>query len=116
MRARRIAAVLCAGAAFGLGTIAAGAGEPTPQDQAKVGEDLFVREWVPNDPRARGGDGLGPVFNANSCVACHFVGGVGGSGPKEKNAEIVTASMTLKPDEDPEKVPMDDLFLAHPAF
>ena len=29
---------------------------------------------------ARDGDGIGPVFNAKSCVACHFQGGVGGAG------------------------------------
>ena len=30
--------------------------------------------------RWRSGDGLGPVFNARSCTACHFQGGVGGGG------------------------------------
>ena len=32
-----------------------------------------------------GGDGLGPVFNERSCVACHFQGGVGGGGDSTKN-------------------------------
>ncbi|MFM8273446.1 MAG: di-heme oxidoredictase family protein, partial [Gemmata sp.] len=32
------------------------------------------------------GDGLGPVFNAKSCAACHFQGGVGGGGGNEHNA------------------------------
>jgi CxxC motif-containing protein (DUF1111 family) len=32
------------------------------------------------------GDGLGPVFNARSCAACHFQGGVGGGGGIEHNA------------------------------
>lgn len=116
MRARRIAVILGAGALLGLATLSGRAGEPSPEDRVKVGKDLFVREWVPNDPRARGGDGLGPVYNANSCVACHFAGGVGGAGPNDRNAVIVTASMTLEKDENPEKVPMDDLFRAHPAF
>ena len=40
---------------------------------------MFEREWQPNDPLAHG-DGLGPVFNAKSCAACHFQGGVGGGG------------------------------------
>jgi mono/diheme cytochrome c family protein len=49
----------------------------------QVGLNLFVHEWQPHDPLAHG-DGLGPVFNARSCVACHFQGGVGGGGgPKE---------------------------------
>src|SRR5262249_26967897 len=46
---------------------------------------LFKHEWTPNDPLAKGGDGLGPVFNASSCVACHHQGGVGGSGGLRHN-------------------------------
>ena len=57
-----------------------------PRARAEVREaglNLFVHEWQPHDPLAHG-DGLGPVFNARSCVACHFQGGVGGGGgPKE---------------------------------
>jgi CxxC motif-containing protein (DUF1111 family) len=49
------------------------------------GRELFEHEWAPNDPLA-GGDGLGPVFNAKSCAACHFQGGLGGGGRLEHNA------------------------------
>ena len=38
----------------------------------------------PGDALA-GGDGLGPVFNERSCVACHFQGGVGGGGDAKHN-------------------------------
>ncbi len=41
--------------------------------------------------RAHGGDGLGPVFNDSSCVACHNQGGTGGAGPASKNVDILTA-------------------------
>jgi mono/diheme cytochrome c family protein len=54
------------------------------EENRRAGKDLFVHEWEPNDPLA-GGDGLGPVFNARSCVACHFQGGVGGAGPNPRN-------------------------------
>lgn len=47
---------------------------------AQDGEELFLHHWTRNDPLANGGDGLGPVCNANSCAACHFMGGVGGAG------------------------------------
>ncbi|HEV3118512.1 MAG TPA: di-heme oxidoredictase family protein [Gemmataceae bacterium] len=57
---------------------------------AQEGEKLFVHEWKPNDPLANGGDGLGPVFNAKSCVACHFQGGAGGSGGLEHNVLVFT--------------------------
>ncbi|HEX4610336.1 MAG TPA: di-heme oxidoredictase family protein [Urbifossiella sp.] len=50
-----------------------------------AGRELFEHEWSPNDPIAHG-DGLGPVFNARSCAACHFQGGLGGGGANEHNA------------------------------
>jgi CxxC motif-containing protein (DUF1111 family) len=52
---------------------------------------LFVREWLPNDPRGRGGDGLGPVFNERSCVACHGLVRPGGAGSNATNVELLTA-------------------------
>lgn len=54
------------------------------------GQELFTREWQPHDPRSRSGDGLGPMFNDSSCVACHNQGGVGGGGAKAKNVTILT--------------------------
>ncbi|HXG09113.1 MAG TPA: di-heme oxidoredictase family protein [Gemmataceae bacterium] len=53
-------------------------------EERAAGKALFEHEWQPNDPLA-GGDGLGPVFNARSCAACHFQGGIGGSGPNKRN-------------------------------
>jgi mono/diheme cytochrome c family protein len=50
----------------------------------EAGAMLFQHEWEPNDSLAHG-DGLGPVFNARSCVECHFQGGVGGGGSVEHN-------------------------------
>jgi CxxC motif-containing protein (DUF1111 family) len=52
---------------------------------AAAGQTLFAHAWKPKDPLSPGGDGLGPVFNANSCVACHHQGGPGGSGGIEHN-------------------------------
>ena len=54
------------------------------------GQELFAREWVPHASIGPGGDGLGPLFNDSSCVACHNQGGVGGAGPRAKNVRIVT--------------------------
>ena len=59
--------------------------EPVDPVIAKAGEELFQHEWTPKDPLAATGDGLGPVFNAASCTACHNKGGVGGSGGVEDN-------------------------------
>jgi CxxC motif-containing protein (DUF1111 family) len=57
---------------------------------AQAGEVLFNHEWRPQDPLSPDGDGLGPVFNATSCVACHNQGGVGGAGGLEHNVTTFT--------------------------
>ena len=78
-----------------------GLAAPSFADEAAevaAGRELFTREWLPGDARSHGGDGLGPVFNDTSCVACHNQGGVGGGGPASKNAQIVSAFSSLTPD------------------
>jgi RNA polymerase sigma factor (sigma-70 family) len=62
------------------------------RDEEARGEVLFVKEWVPNDPRSHAGDGLGPVYNETSCVACHGLGSPGGAGPESKNVVLITAN------------------------
>jgi CxxC motif-containing protein (DUF1111 family) len=56
-------------------------------DAVAAGKDLFNHEWTAKDPLS-GGDGLGPVFNARSCVDCHSQGGGGGGGPIDKNVTV----------------------------
>jgi hypothetical protein len=60
------------------------------KDKLAEGKELFTREWLPGERRSHAGDGLGPVFNARSCVACHQQGGIGGSGGNQANATIVS--------------------------
>jgi len=70
------------------------ASPPTPETIV-AGAELFQHEWTVNDPLAGGGDGLGPVSNARSCVECHFQGGVGGAGTNKHNVvsfEVVPVS------------------------
>ena len=55
------------------------------------GRELFGHEWRPQDAWSLGGDGLGPVYNDTSCIACHNLGAPGGAGPDNKSAEILTA-------------------------
>jgi len=76
-------------------------GEPVEAPAARTspepdGRELFVREWIPGDPRSHRGDGLGPVFNDSSCVACHNQGGPGGGGPASKNIHIVLRRVETK--------------------
>jgi CxxC motif-containing protein (DUF1111 family) len=70
------------------------------ETMARAGETLFLHDWTPRDPLAKGGDGLGPVFNATSCVACHRQGGVGGSGDLKHNVTMFTVR-TKRPGEQP---------------
>jgi CxxC motif-containing protein (DUF1111 family) len=75
---------------LGLVTKAVAGSGPSLIDRVFVGRELFSREWVPNDPRCHGGDGLGLVYNASSCVACHHQGGPGGAGSANNNVSILT--------------------------
>lgn len=59
-----------------------------------AGKMLFTHDWTPNDSLSPNGDGLGPVFNATSCVACHSQGGLGGSGGLEHNVTMFTIQPT----------------------
>jgi CxxC motif-containing protein (DUF1111 family) len=91
------------GILLGLGLCVA-VGEAYRADQAKAGTgtdktnpvalgyEIFNREWLPNDGRGHGGDGLGPVYNDSSCIACHNSGGSGGAGSNSKNIDILSAS------------------------
>jgi CxxC motif-containing protein (DUF1111 family) len=73
------------------GAAGAGHGADQEKDALALGKELFAREWLHGDKRSFAGDGLGPVFNARSCVACHRQDSVGGAGPKETNTTIVSA-------------------------
>lgn len=64
--------------------------------QLAQGRALFEHKWTENDSLAGGGDGLGPVFNATSCVECHLQGGVGGAGPNKFNVKTFEILPTKK--------------------
>ena len=78
------------GLAVCIGVFASWETEPAPE-MLQAGMELFAHEWQPGDPLSGEGDGLGPVFNAKSCAECHFQGGVGGSGPNDKNVLVFEA-------------------------
>ncbi|HEX5442275.1 MAG TPA: di-heme oxidoredictase family protein [Pirellulales bacterium] len=63
---------------------------PVLREQIVAGEELFLREWTVGDKRSVAGDGLGPMYNAASCVKCHRLGGVGGGGTNEENVDLLT--------------------------
>ncbi len=55
---------------------------------ASSGKILFERSWNVGDSGA-GADGLGPLFNADSCASCHHLGGVGGAGANDENVDLL---------------------------
>ncbi len=60
-------------AALGLALAAALAGTALADDRMSraIGKALFERAWVPAPSSTKGNDGLGPLFNARACSACH---------------------------------------------
>ncbi len=62
----------------------------SPKDHP-AGRDLFVKVWEPGRRSPAGGDGLGPLYNETSCVACHRLGGIGGGGTNRQNVTLLTA-------------------------
>lgn len=81
-----ISVVTCAALLSGIGIAVTHWNKTPSADTIAAGKVLFEHEFQVNDPLCGEGDGLGPVFNEKSCVACHFQGGVGGSGTNEFNA------------------------------
>ena len=67
IQAPRIAA---AATALAAGALLAGAVAADGLDAA-MGEAVFERIWVPAPASTQSADGLGPLFNARSCAACH---------------------------------------------
>ncbi|MBA2116053.1 di-heme oxidoredictase family protein [Bremerella alba] len=59
-------------------------------DPVVRGRKLFLHQWKPGDELSPQGDGLGPMFNGTSCVECHSLGGVGGSGESKRNAQFLS--------------------------
>ncbi|MSR56999.1 MAG: c-type cytochrome [Planctomycetaceae bacterium] len=91
---RRIGTAAAAGVALvWLGGLLFSSGGQATAEALAAGREMFLHEWQVNEPFganrdplvAATGDGLGPVFNAKSCVACHFQAGVGGAGLNKQN-------------------------------
>ncbi|MCA9263690.1 MAG: hypothetical protein KDA60_07560 [Planctomycetales bacterium] len=66
-------------------------------DPIRKGEHWFQHRWQYNDEASRQGDGLGPLHNANSCVACHHQGGMGGGGTVDQNVMVLTVPLDVDP-------------------
>ena len=113
----RITSPFCMAAAMVIAVNSAFAQTATFDQRAKQGRDLFVHQWQPNDPLTPNGDGLGPVYNATSCVACHSQGGIGGAGSPANNVELLAVLPDPgQPTIQTEKAFMNRLESLHPMF
>jgi CxxC motif-containing protein (DUF1111 family) len=76
-RIRRPRAWACGFAALGISLACAGLQQATATASLNpaLGKALFERMWVAAPASTDTADGLGPLFNARSCAACHRGGG-----------------------------------------
>src|SRR5204863_226563 len=65
---------------------------------AELGRRLCVRIWQEQPLNTQIGDGLGPLYNAQSCAACHKQGGVDGGGPSENNVQLINTVAAMQHD------------------
>ncbi len=80
------------------------------------GKTLFEKSWEPGKPSPKGGDGVGPLYNEVSCVACHNQGGTGGAGAKEHDVEMLTAVDATPESLRDRKIYQGELHDLHPGF
>jgi CxxC motif-containing protein (DUF1111 family) len=97
----------------------AGAAQALAESQASSriarGKELFVRAWSRHDEKSPKGDGLGPLYNADSCVACHAQGGIGGAGPNGVNVQLLSVTRVAQSSSSSESV-QARLQKIHPSF
>ena len=67
-------------------------------DRFVLGRSLFSKPWVAAPASTTARDGLGPLFNANSCTACHRNNG-GGSAVEQTGT--VDRSIVIRLNQDP---------------
>jgi CxxC motif-containing protein (DUF1111 family) len=97
IRFRAIAATL------GLGTVGltahAVSPDPPPPTVTALGQSIFNARWVPNGSGGEGSaerrEGLGPLYNASSCAACH-PGGARGQGPSGSGLAPIALEIQLE--------------------
>jgi len=79
------------------------------EDDFFVGNSIFNRGWVTAPASTAQIDGLGPLFNATNCSACHFKDGRGRP-PRDDSEPFTSLLLRLSiPGSDPEGGPLGDL-------
>ena len=85
--------------------------------QREAGRKLFLRNWLTQGRVNTTGDGLGPIYNDVSCVACHKDGG---SAKNDKNVDILSLRRPPMRSSKPLRFPLQFIDRAalkiHPGF
>lgn len=61
------------------------------QNHIDAGREQFTRVRHLTTTSASATETVDRFFNARSCVECHFLGGVGGAGPNERNVQLINS-------------------------
>ncbi|MGB1237086.1 MAG: di-heme oxidoredictase family protein [Pseudomonadales bacterium] len=73
----------------------------------RIGESIFAKLWVFSPSSTTASDGLGPLYNARSCMGCHIKGGRGhvprGNWP-EDNAISMLMRLSIPPQTEAQRV------------
>ncbi len=72
----------------------------------KIGNGIFRRNWVSAPSSTKSSNGLGPLYNARACQACHLKDGRGhpprGPGPEDRSISILLR-LSVPPESDAER-------------
>lgn len=121
-RVRTIGAALAMGAVVAVAQSPAADKTPLPPvdkaTQLAEGQKLFLRDWRKEGRLNKTGDGLGPLYNATSCVACHSQQGIGGGGTDEHNVDLLSIDRRDRrgPGRNANRITTAARKLVHPAF
>ena len=88
-------------------------------DQFMLGKSFFRIPWVEAPSATTARDGLGPLFNANTCTSCHPNNALGGVYTKKGNISrsmVVRLSVLSEPSLEERKSIEKVGFLPHPVY
>ena len=92
------------------------------EESVDLGRRIFEHNWARPESwtgpeqLGDGGDGLGPMFNEVSCVACHHLGGTGGAGANNHNVNLLSVDLRPTDSELRRMQLLEQAHFIHPHF
>lgn len=85
------------------------------QQRFLLGNGLFRKDWVSSPSSTQASDGLGPLFNARSCQACHIKDGRGHAPASHDDGAVsLLVRLSVPPDEEQEAAIATGFLVAAP--